>query len=101
MSIELEGEFVKYGGKPWFKMARNTIFKASGGVLKTPKDGLEVQVYATNQYNGGIIVNDKWVQGIEVPTAQVPAGFTLEGIGCGLQLNSRPPLATRIMRTIK
>jgi len=102
MNIELEGEFVEYHGIPWFRMARNTIFTTSGGVLKKPKDGLEVQVYVSNQYNGGIIVNDRWVAGIEVPAACAPTGFMLDGsIGCGLQLNSRPPLATRILRAIK
>ena len=45
-------------------------------------------------YNGGITIDGKWYEGFKVPSPKVPKGFKLVGIGCGHQLNARPPYAT-------
>jgi hypothetical protein len=50
------------------------------------------------RYNGGIIVDGKWYEGYKVPSPKVPKGFTLRGIGCGLQLNVHPPYATAYLK---
>lgn len=52
------------------------------------------------QYNGGIVIDDEWFDGYEVPEPDVPEGFELKGIGCGLQLNARPPYATRYLKPL-
>jgi hypothetical protein len=52
------------------------------------------------KYNGGIIINNKWYEGYEVPKPKVPKGFKLVGIGCGLQLNTHPPYATSYLKPI-
>jgi hypothetical protein len=52
------------------------------------------------RYNGGIVIDDEWYAGYEVPPPVVPAGFELVGIGCGLQLNARPPYATQYLRPL-
>ena len=49
-------------------------------------------------YNGGIIIDGKLYQGFEVPQPKVPKGFKLVGIGCGFQLNARPPYATAFIK---
>jgi len=46
------------------------------------------------RYNGGIVVNGKWHEGYLVPRPHVPKGYMLTGIGCGFQMNARPPQAT-------
>jgi len=49
-------------------------------------------------YNGGIVIDDKWYKGYQVPRPKVPKGFKLVSIGCGLQLNARPPYATYYLK---
>lgn len=50
------------------------------------------------RYNGGTIVDGEWYEGYEVPPPDVPKGFSLVGIGCGLQLNAHPPYATAYLK---
>ena len=52
------------------------------------------------RYNGGTIVGDKWYDGFVVAKPKVPKGFELVGIGCGLQLNAKPPYATRYLKPL-
>jgi len=52
------------------------------------------------RYNGGIVIDGKWYQGYKVVSPKVPKGFELVGIACGLQLNARPPYATRYLKPI-
>jgi len=52
-------------------------------------------------YNGGTVIDDEWYSGYEVPAPKVPKGFELVDIGVGLQLNARPPYATKFLRKIK
>lgn len=52
------------------------------------------------RYNGGIVIGDEWYDGYEVVKPEVPAGFELVSIGCGLQLNAHPPYATRYLKPL-
>lgn len=52
----------------------------------------------TYRYNGGICVGDEWYEGYEVPHPDVPEGWELVNIGVGLQLNSKPPYATMVLK---
>lgn len=52
------------------------------------------------RYNGGIVINGKWYEGFEVVKPKVPKGFKLYNIGCGLQLNARPPYATSYLEPL-
>jgi len=50
-------------------------------------------------YNGGIVVDDKWYKGYKVKNKiKLPKGFSMVGIGCGLQMNARPPYATAYLK---
>ena len=51
-------------------------------------------------YNGGMIHNGKWYKGFKVKGIKAPEGFELVGIGCGLQLNAKPPFATAYLKPI-
>lgn len=51
-------------------------------------------------YNGGIVIDDEWYEGYEVPPPRVPKGFELCSIHCGLQLNACPPYATAYLRPL-
>lgn len=52
------------------------------------------------RYNGGIIIKGEWYQGIHVERPEVPQGFKLISIGCGLQLNATPPYATNYLKPL-
>jgi hypothetical protein len=52
------------------------------------------------RYNGGIIIGDKWFNGYKIPQPKIPKGWKLVNIGCGLQLNSRPPFAINVLQPI-
>ena len=65
---------------------------AREGVVKYP---------VSYRYNGGIIVEGKWHDGYEVGDPIVPDGYELVGMGVGLQLNSRPPIATEYLQKVK
>jgi len=68
--------------------------------VRRPKPGKSVEVtFAVSyRYNGGIVIDDEWYAGYEVPPPIVPEGFMLVGIGVGLELNSHPPYATQLMK---
>ena len=64
---------------------------------KIPARRGEVTFPVSYTYNGGTIINEEWFDGFDVPEPQVPHGFVLESIGVGLQMNSRPPIATMFL----
>ena len=57
-------------------------------------DGYLVTYPVSYRYNGGIVIGDKLYEGFTVPAPKIPEGYYIEGIGCGFQLNARPPYAT-------
>ena len=57
----------------------------------------EVTYPVSYTYNGGIIIDDEWYDGFEVPRPIVQEGFKLVGIGVGLDFNARPPQATCLL----
>lgn len=52
------------------------------------------------KYNGGVVYNDRWYEGFKVSAPKVPKGFKLVGMGIGLELNARPPLATAYLQAL-
>jgi len=46
------------------------------------------------RYNGGISIDGKHYDGFQVKAPKFPKGFQVKNVGCGLQLNARPPYAT-------
>jgi len=58
---------------------------------------VQVTYAISYNYNGGIVVDDKWYAGYDVPPPIVPAGFELKGMGVGADFNSRPPRATALL----
>lgn len=64
-------------------------------------DGKEVQYAVSQEYNGGIIIGGHWYKGFKVPDPILPHGYKLVGIGVGLELNAKPPLATARLVPIK
>lgn len=78
-------------------MTAKKLFKCPKPELtKTEKwcDNYLVTYPVSYEYNGGTIIDGEWYDGYEVPRPDVPEGFELVGIGCGLQLNAHPPYAT-------
>jgi len=63
----------------------------------TPKTRKEVQYAVSYTYNGGTILGDEWYEGYEVPPPLLSPGYVILGIGVGLELNARPPLATGVV----
>jgi len=61
-------------------------------------DGFLVSFPVSYEYNGLIEVDNKLYRGFRVPKPFVPKGFKLVNIGIGLQLNARPPVATRYLK---
>ena len=51
-------------------------------------------------YNGGIVIEGEWYDGYEVPEPDVPKGYELRSISCGLQLNAHPPYATMYLKPL-
>ena len=60
----------------------------------------EVTFAISNGYNGGILWEGGWYRGFRVPPPDVPAGWKLTTIGCGPQLNARPPYITMVLEPI-
>ena len=79
-----------------FKQPRAT-FKFTRKFLNGDK---EVQFPVSYRYNGGTIIGGKWYSGYEVPPPIVPSGYKLVSLGVGLQLNSRPPFATMLLKKL-
>lgn len=63
-------------------------------------DSFLVTYPVSYRYNGGITINEEWFDGFDVPAPDVPEGFKLTSIGCGLQLNARPPYATSFLEPL-
>jgi hypothetical protein len=107
MDHKVKGRFVKRNNVLWFQMAAPKItVDAKGKPCKPFKggkwcDSWLVYFPTSCRYNGGTIVNGKWVQGVEVGKPKIPKGFELVGIGCGHQLNAFPPYATRYLKKAK
>jgi hypothetical protein len=66
-----------------------------------PGKSVTVRYPVSISYNGGTVVNDKWCAGYIVPPPIVPAGYELVDLCVGLELNAHPPMATKILRSIK
>jgi hypothetical protein len=90
-------------GKRWFRMARPVIGVDAKGKPMNPHRGEKwgdswLVCYSTGvRYNGGTIINGKWVQGIKIGPPKLPKSYALQSIGCGLQLNFCPPYATSLL----
>jgi len=65
--------------------------------LRGHRGQCQVQFAVSEEYNGGIVINDKWYKGYKVPPPILSPGFKLVGIGVGHQLNARPPYATQLL----
>ena len=83
-------------------MVRMAYFKCPVPKLRRMKKNLlgegAVTYPVSYRYNGGIVVDGKWYEGYEVPPPKIPKGFELVGLGLGLQLNARPPIATMYLQ---
>jgi len=66
--------------------------------IKGKKTSIEVTHPVSIRYNGGTIIGDKWYRGYYVPDPIIPDGYKLVDIGVGLQLNARPPYATKLLK---
>lgn len=70
-------------------------------LIKSPvikgKEGDEVKYPVSYNYNGGIVIENRWYDGFIVGQPLLPKGLELQSIGVGLQLNATPPLATAIL----
>ena len=64
---------------------------------RSPKGRCEVSYDVSYEYNGGVIVENEWYKGFEVPPPILPEGYELHNIGVGLQLNAQPPYATALL----
>jgi hypothetical protein len=64
---------------------------------KIPKLGKRVTFPVSYRYNGGTFVDGEWYDGFFVPPPVVPDGYELVGMGCGLQMNCRPPYVTLLL----
>jgi hypothetical protein len=52
------------------------------------------------RYNGGVIIEGEHYDGVDVPDPIIPHGYTLKGIGVGLNLNIVPPYATYYLKPL-
>ena len=50
------------------------------------------------EYNGGILIDEKQYAGYKVKPPVIPEGYILKSIGLGLNLNSKPPIATAYLQ---
>ena len=57
-------------------------------------DSFLVTFPVSYRYNGDFYEGDEAYSGYDVVSPKIPEGFMLKGIGCGLQLNARPPYDT-------
>jgi hypothetical protein len=78
------------------------LFKAPTTNLSSyqPKERCEVTYSVSYIYNGGIVINDEWYDGYEVPPPIISIGYGIVDIGVGLQLNAEPPYATGVLKPI-
>ena len=78
-------------------MAYKTMPKPGLTIAEKWCNGFLVTYPVSYRYNGGIIYKDKLYEGFTVPNPDVPKGYKLTPIYCGLQLNARPPYATNYL----
>ena len=64
-------------------------------------DGKLIHYTVSYDYNGGMVVDDKWYQGYKVPSPIIPKGYALVSIGVGLQMNAKPPFATAYLKPLE
>lgn len=78
------------------------LFKAPTTNLSSyqPKERCEVTYSVSYTYNGGIVINDEWYDGYEVPPPIISIDYGIIDIGVGLQLNAKPPYATGVLKPI-
>ena len=86
----------------FFKVAQPDLIPATAKDKRLAAQGKshEVTYPVSYRYNGGIIIKDKHYEGYEIPRPAIPEGWKLENLGCGLQLNARPPYATNFLRKL-
>jgi hypothetical protein len=77
-------------------------FRTSRAVLNIHEatrrsDRVEVSFPVSCDYNGGIVINDKWYEGIIVPEPEVPNEHELQSIYVGLNHNTIPPTKTMLL----
>jgi len=78
-------------------MAFKRVNKPTLTIGEKWSDGYLVTYPVSCRYNGGIVIDDKHYEGFTVPAPKIPKGYYTMGIGCGLQLNARPPYATSLI----
>lgn len=59
--------------------------------------GREITFPVSCIYNGGVIIDDEWYDGVEVPAPIVPKGYKFKDIVVGLESNAVPPWATYLL----
>lgn len=84
---KLEADSLEYAR--WFHVAAPDLTSKA-----KPGESVRITYPVSISYNGGTVIEDKWYAGYKVPAPIVPRGYELRDIGCGLELNSHPPLAT-------
>jgi hypothetical protein len=65
-----------------------------------PTEREEVTYDVSYTYNGGIVIDGEWYDGVEVPPPLLLPGYGIVGIGVGLQLNACPPQATGVLKPL-
>lgn len=104
--IMSQKEWKELGKKAgWIKESQEDKYYHIEGPIdlkKTEKwaDGYLVQYPVSYKYNGGTIIDGEWYKGFKVPPPEIPEGYELVDIGIGLQLNSKPPIATKYLKPI-
>jgi len=86
---------------------KDSMYSKSNKIKKYPRpqltkgekwcDGNLVTYPVSEMFNGGVIIDDEWYNGVEVPPPIVPEGYVLKSIGVGLERNHVPPLATALL----
>jgi len=106
MDWKLKGKFEKINDELYFRMCRPVIKVDRKGKPMNPHraekwcDSWLVTYPTGYRYNGGIVINGKWCNGFVIDAPDVPNGYKLISIGCGLQLNACPPYATKYLKKI-
>ena len=80
-------------------MSKKEYFTCKQPIL--PKREGIVRFPVSYTYNGGIIVNDKWYKGYDVPSPLIPEGYELVSMAMALQLNAHPPYATMYLKKVE
>lgn len=62
-----------------------------------PNKAVHVKVNESCTYNGGTVIDGAWYSGITVQPPIVPEGYELRSIGCGAEMNAKPPYRPMIL----